>query len=55
MIEMSLFAKEKWTHGHRKQTYGYQRENKRLMGKLEVWEYQRHTTICAVLSGFRCV
>ena len=45
MIEMSLFAKEKWIHRHRKQTYGCKRENKRLMGKLEVWEYQRYTTI----------
>ena len=28
---MNLFTKQKQTHGHRKQTYGYQR------GKLGVW------------------
>ena len=26
MTRMSLFVKEKQTHRHRKQTYGYQRE-----------------------------
>ena len=26
-IQMNLFTKEKQTHRHRKQTYGYQREN----------------------------
>ena len=25
MIQMNLFTKQKQTHGHRKQTYGYQR------------------------------
>ena len=24
-IQMNLFAKEKWAHRHRKQTYGHQR------------------------------
>ena len=25
MVQMNLFIKQKWTHRHRKQTYGYQR------------------------------
>ena len=28
MIQMNLFIKKKQTHGHRKQAYGYQREEK---------------------------
>ena len=27
MIQMNFFTKQKWTHRHRKQTYGYQRGN----------------------------
>ena len=27
MIQMNFFTKQKWTHRHRKRTYGYQREN----------------------------
>ena len=26
MIQMNLYAKQKWNHSHRKQTPGYQRE-----------------------------
>ena len=29
MIQMNFFTKQKWTHRHRKQIYGYQRGNVR--------------------------
>ena len=35
MIEMDLFTKQKQTHNHRKQAYGYQRE----VGGGINWEY----------------
>ena len=41
---MNLFMKQKQTHRHRKQTYGYQRAQGRR-DKLEVWDQQIHTTI----------
>ena len=34
---MNLYTKEKQTHRHRKQTYGYQRR-KEGRDKLEVWD-----------------
>ena len=38
---MNLFTKQKQTHRHRKQTYGYKRER----DKLGVWDQQIQTTI----------
>ena len=35
---MNLFTKQKQTHRHRKQTYGYQRENGGGTDKLGVWD-----------------
>ena len=35
---MNLLAKEKQTHRHRKQTYGYQRGKKGEGDKLGVWD-----------------
>ena len=37
MIQINLFTKEKQTHRHRKQTYGYQRGS-RGRDKLGVWD-----------------
>ena len=37
MIQMSLFLKQKQTHGHRKQTYSYQKGKERGRDKLGVW------------------
>ena len=46
MIQTNLFTKQKQTHGHRKQTYGYQR-GKVVVGrdKLGIWEEPIHITI----------
>ena len=41
---MNLFTKQKQTHRHRKQTYGYQR-GKVGGNKLGVWDQQIQTTI----------
>ena len=41
---MNLLIKQKQTHRHRKQTYGYQRE-KEGRDKLSVWNQQTQTTI----------
>ena len=41
---MNLFIKQKQTHSHRKQVYGYQR-GKEGRDKLGVWDQQIHTTI----------
>ena len=43
MIKRNLFTKQKQTHGHRKQTYGYQ-EERRGKDKLGVWDQQIQTT-----------
>ena len=37
MIQMNLLTKQKWTHRHRKQTYGYQR-GKVGRDKLGAWD-----------------
>ena len=37
MIQRNLFTKQKQTHRHRKQTYGYQR-GKEGRDKLGVWD-----------------
>ena len=42
---MNLFTKQKQTHRHRKQTYGYQRGRGWGRDKLGVWDYQIQTTI----------
>ena len=43
---MNLFTKQKQTHRHRKQTYGYQKGNGGgRRDKLGVWDYQIQTTI----------
>ena len=40
MIQMNLFAKYKWTHRHRKWTYGYQRGKvEGREDKLGVWDW----------------
>ena len=41
---MSLFTKQKNTHRHRKQTYGYQRGN-RGGDKLGVWDEHLYTSM----------
>ena len=41
---MNLFTKQKQTHRHRKQNYGYQR-GKGDRDKLGVWDKQIHTII----------
>ena len=48
MIQMNLFTKQKQTHRHRKQTYGYQRG--KVGGSLElgVWVQHIPTTIYKV-------
>ena len=38
IIQMSLFAKQKQTHRHRKQSYGYQRGKGGERDKLGVWD-----------------
>ena len=45
MTQVNLFTKQKQTHRHRKQTYGYQRGKRRGRDILGVWDSQRHTTI----------
>ena len=42
---MILFTKQKQTHRHRKQTYGYQRGKGVGRDKLGVWEQQIQATI----------
>ena len=44
MIQMNLLKKQKQTHRHRKQTYGYQR-GKWGKDKLGVRDQQIHTSI----------
>ena len=36
---MNLFTKQKQTHRHRKQTYGYLRKKEWGRDKLDVWDY----------------
>lgn len=42
---MTLFTKQKQTHGHRRQTYGYQGETVWGRDKLEVWDQQIQTAM----------
>ena len=42
---MNLFMKQKQTHRHRKQTYGYQRGKGVGGDKLGVWDQQIQTTM----------
>ena len=44
MIQMIFDTKQKETHRHRKQTYGYQR-GKEGRDKLGVWDERMHTTV----------
>ena len=44
MSPMKLFAKQKQTHRHRKQTYGYQKGNGGE-DELGVWDQQVHAAI----------
>ena len=48
MTQMNLFIKQKQTHRHRKQTYGYPRGKSSQRDKLGVWEltYTQHSSIC---------
>ena len=53
IIQMNLFIKQKQTHGHRKQNYGYQRWNGSGTDKLRVWDKQINTTIYKIAKqGF---
>ena len=45
---MNLFAKQKQTHRHRKQTYGYQKGKGVGRDKLGSWDQQIQTTICKI-------
>ena len=38
MVKMSLYTKQKETHRHKKQTYGYQRGKGEGRDKLGVWD-----------------
>ena len=38
MMQVNLFTKQKQTHRHRRQTYGYQRGKGVGRNKLEIWE-----------------
>ena len=42
---MNLLTKQKQTHGHRKQIYGYQKENSKTERKLGIWDEQIQTII----------
>ena len=42
---MNIFMKQKHTHRHRKQTYGYQRGNGVGKDKLGDWDRRIRTTI----------
>ena len=44
MTQMNLLAKQKQTHRHRKQPYGYQKGKKLGKDKLEVWDENIHTS-----------
>ena len=44
MIQMNLFTKQKQTHRHRKQTYGYERGKGQGRDILGIWDQQIHTT-----------
>ena len=41
---MNPFTKQKQTHKHKKQTYGYQR-GRQGWDKLGIWNFQVHTAI----------
>ena len=46
MIQMNLITKQKQTHRHREQTYGYQRGQQGAGGdKVGVWDEHIHTTV----------
>ena len=45
MIQLNLYTKQKQTHRHRKQTFGYQTGQGWESDKLGVWDLQIHTTI----------
>ena len=45
MIQRNLFLKQKSSHIHGKQTYGYQKEKRGWGAKLKIWDKQVHTTI----------
>ena len=45
MMQVNLFAKQKQTHRHRKQTQSYQRGKVAARDKLEVWDQYIHTTM----------
>ena len=42
MTEMNLFIRQKQTHKHRKQAYGYQRGKGVRRDKLAAWDEQIH-------------
>ena len=46
MTQMNLFTKEKQTHRHRKQTFGYQSGKRVGRDKLEIYEEQIQATLC---------
>ena len=48
---MNLFTKQKQTHRHRKQIYGYKGEKGRGKDKLGVWDKQIHTITCKNQKG----
>ena len=48
--KMNLSTKQKQTHRHRKQTYGYQR-GKLGRDKLGVWGEQIHSTIYKIVNN----
>ena len=46
---MNLFTKQKQTHRHRKQIYGYQ-SGKGKREKLGAWDKKTHTTIYKIIN-----
>ena len=45
---MNFLTKQKQTHKHRRQTYGYQRGKVERRDKLGMWEPHVHSTICKI-------
>ena len=51
VIQMNLFTKQKQTHRHRNQTYGYESGGER--GKLEAWDEQISTAAAAAAKSLQ--
>ena len=54
ITQMNLYTKQKQTHRHRKQTYGYEREEGGR-DKLRVWDLQMQTTTHKTDKKIYCI